>query len=689
MPKYRLVTEEDAPESGQVTDQGFMIGEDTGKTKRFKLAFDEDQREPTAPDMTVGRAAGLGARVGLQAIPSAVAGLPALAMDAYDSLRNATAMGMNTLLPKEYEQPLIPPFRHSGMVADVGEQMADAAGTPRPVGKLESGLVGLGTAGASAVGGAGLYGAGARALSGGAAPIAANVGAQVSRTGMGALRQAAADAEQFVATAQNAVGPTTQMVLQELGRGPLMQGLSSVGGAYASDIAREMGAPPALILGAGMVGGAATGLGVTGATRTGGAGRALVRPFTAAGRDVIAGRVLNRLATNPIFAREQMENFVELVPGSQPTMSQVSRDPGLIAAETGFRNTLDTGVAPGGGNRIGQRLSEQNSARQAYLGRVARDEQTLERATAKRDRTFDEEAAPAFREKSPVGVDPAPVLDLITQIRRSPRGVQQPVQQALTYAEQRLTQRGVDLTDPEVLYEVRKDLANAARGRYSGDASNMRHAAGELMTVVRRLDRIIENGAPGYARYMRLYERRSIPIDQMTGAQNIRTGGQVTARDPVSREPTLSNGRFQTAMQRAARNGDMDRMTEGQIRTIQRVADDLDRGAAPTTNVAKVPGSDSMRNFSIANVIGRILGDNVPPEVSAVGQKLLAPLSWFYSMPDEQIGQLLVDAALDPRLAASLMRRATEASVEDIARELAWRSRNSAVSASVYPHAAE
>lgn len=648
MAKYRLAIDPDEEEQPAVTEQGFALGENTAKSGRFRLAIDETQESPP-PEMTAKRAGGLAARMGVQAIPSAIAGIPALAMDAYDSLDNIGRMGINAVLPEEQEMPLIPPFRHSGAVSDFGTRVADAVGTTKPASQMERGVVDIGSAALSAGGGAGGY---------------------------------YAAAKQF----KNA-GPTLSLIMEELGRGPGMQALGATGGAYATDLAQQSGAPPALVLGAGVIGGTATGMGATGATRLAGAGRAAYRPFTTAGRDVMAGKVINRFATNPALSAEYMENAVELVPGSKPTMAQVSRDPGLIAFENGVRTTLDTGAAPGGGNRLGQRYSDQNTARQDYLGQVAGTPQDIKAAQTFRKQAYDDVARPAFDGKSPVGVDPQPVFDRIARIRQSYDGKRKEVQGAIGFVEERLSQKGVDYTDPEQLYAIRKDLANAREGKYSGK-EDLRYAKGELNQVISALDRTIEQGAPGYAKYMRLWAERSKPIDQMKTLQKARDAGAAQMSDPVTGRDTLQLGRFQTAIQKAAASGAMDKMTPDQIKVVQNVIDDLDRGSANSSNVARLPGSDTMRNFSIGSVIGRIIGDN-PGPTGANAQAGLQRgagklLSWIYAMPDEQVGQLIVDAVLDPKLAARLSKQASQAEIESIARELALRSRVGAGASALY-----
>jgi hypothetical protein len=57
-------------------------------------------------------------------------------------------------------------------------------------------------------------------------------------------------------------------------------------------------------------------------------------------------------------------------------------------------------------------------------------------------------------------------------------------------------------------------------------------------------------------------------------------------------------------------------------------------------------------------------------EVPPAFAKVVAPMNWLYNGSDDAIRQLLVDAMLDPQLAAKMMRRATQATVEPLSEEL-------------------
>lgn len=623
-------------------------------------------QEQTANDNSNERGMGeeLGRQVGLtgRAAVTGIAGIPNLIGDAANTAINLGTSGINTAFGTK-----IPAL---AMPSQVTQDAMTSMGVPQPENMMER---------IANVGGAALAGAG------------------------GATR---------VATAVRDM-PVMQMVLQELGRGPNWQAAGALAGATAVEGVKEAGVDnPLALAGAAIVGSTIPGAGLTGARRGIGAAAQLAAPFRSVepngllpgiSREVIAGKVLNKFATTPGITPQVMSGAREIVPDSAPTISQASRDPGLIAAESGIRNALDGGAATSG--RIGQRLSQQNSARQAELDRITLpsvpvppggtpQRGTLEYAQAKRDRAVTQNQAAAFRNAG--SADTAPVLQSIDSVLRRPTGAKAAVQQAMTFARGRLEQGREDLSNPETLYAIRQDINDYRLGKYVGDDQGSARLAGsELREVIGSLDNAIDQAAPGYRRYMELYAKRSRPLDQQEALRDLRERGQVSGSDPVSQERILTLGKYGTAVRKAISTGalantvDGAKLSDAQLRTIQNVVDDLDRASAPNAATMKVPGSDSFKNFSVASIIGRIVGDNL---VDAPGgkamQTIAKPLAWMYTLPDEAIGQLLVEATLDPRLASRLMRQASAYEVQSIAAELAQRAAAQAKGAVVYSNAA-
>lgn len=650
----------------------------TGRTVDFDPFAGEEKPQGGGVSDYVNRAynmsnkidAGLG-RVVTQAIPNAVLGLPALAADAYDSLSNLAIRGFNTMAPSMGQRPMayIPPFRSSQAVQQLGEKAADVAGFPRPQTKLGQGLTNIGTAMLSAGTGA----SGARALLN-AAPSVAAV-------------------------------PSMAMPLQALAQAPTAQAIGAGTSSLAVDLAKGAGiTDPRMLMAIGAVGGMGPGSTTKATTGT---VKAIANPLTRSGKEVAVGNVLNELATNPAVAQRNLETATQIVPGSAPTVAQVGRDAGLAAAETALRGSDKQ-------NLIGNRISQQNAARQAELGRVAGDEGIFEAAKAKRDAAYTDFAEPAFTNKTPVEIGRQwidnPILRKITTIRESKEGARKTVQDAMDEAEALLTQERVDITDVENLYQIRKDLALARDGKLSGkgksgaELANMSTARSQINDVIKSLDEVIEKGAPGYAKYLNLYAKRSIPLDQLEALQKIRSRAILSAPDPVTGEAILSQSKFTQLLRnnldaglniRGGQSGfwktgqarsDSANLSSNQIATLDRVAADLDRGAAATSATAKVPGSDTFRNLSIANVIGRVIGDRQAKVLSEspVGGAVTSAFGYLYHIPDQQIQQLLLEAWLDPKLAAKLMQKATEANVESVADELGKRFAAQSAATAIY-----
>ncbi len=620
-----------------------------------------DGPELDAPPSQAGQYAGLTARAAVQGVPSAIAGLPALAADAYDSLDNATRMGWNLAAPilGMKERPLLPSFRASQGVADLGKKSADILGLPQPQTKMQQGLVDIGTAASGAAGGAGIANLTARALPG-AIPGMVNF-------------------------------------MRELGSAPTLQTLGAVGGATATDFARREDMPPLAQLGLGVMGSMAPGAGATIGGRGAAGAFQAIKPFIQSGKEQIVGDILNTLSTTPNATAMRLKSAPVLVPGSLPTTAQASGDPGLIAGTIGAGAGMDIK------SQLAMRASEQNTARQAELNRITmpqgpqNERGTLDYAQAKRDATVDQNMVPAFGtgqqaraqtvamgEQSASGVgfaDTKPILGKIDEILASTKGARKDVQDAMAFAKDRLTQPNVDLQDPETLYSIRKDLANARDGKYNSEKSNLALARGELGDVMSSLDDAIDNAAPGYRRYMELYKQRSIPLNQTLGINTLRARSENPIPDPMTGQRILAPGKFGVQLRKAIASGALGKgvgnanLSDSQIGTMQNVAQDLDRSAAASAATVRVPGSDTFRNYSIASIIGRVIGGGFEHSKGGrtAADAVATPLSWLYRYPDEAISELMVNAMLDPKLAGRLMENATQARVQHISTELASR----------------
>lgn len=444
------------------------------------------------------------------------------------------------------------------------------------------------------------------------------------------------------------------------------QAAAATGGALASGAARESDASPMMqvvgSLGGSMLGGSAT----TSAPVLTRAVKESVRPFTQAGREAITGNVLRSLATDAEKAIDAGSRYVPTVSGYQPTTAQATRDIGLISAETAIRG-LDVGKA-----KFGVQGIEANRARMAILDRLAKDEGTLQSAIAKRNEVTSPMRENAFAQST---VDPETFQSAVTltvnktidDILASPAGKRSTVQSVMDDARSDIGRAST----PQELYEIRKDLRAAAQGLLDKSSKNgpssgaYKVAKNELEQVIRSVDDAIESAAPGYKDYLRKYSQSSKGIERLEAAQEFKGKVLSTTPDPSSGEYLISQPSFVRAIRSAEKDT---KLSNTQLAVLKKVAADLDSGVL--ARGVKVPGSDTFKNMSTANVIGGIIGKQMFGDVPPAFSKMMAPMNWLYNGTDDAIRELLVDAMLDPKLASRLMTKASVVTVEPLSKEL-------------------
>lgn len=449
-----------------------------------------------------------------------------------------------------------------------------------------------------------------------------------------------------------------------------LQATGAAGGATAASVGREEGVGPLGQIGLAAMGGmmapTATST-LAGATARG--TREVVRPFTEAGREKITGEVLRSLSANPEQAMQRAATYQPPLPGYRPTTAQATRDVGLISAEVPIRGLDTTG-------RFATQAAEANRVRNAILDRMAKDQDTLAAAVRKRDEVTTPLRENAFAQST---VDPDTFRSAITlttnktidDILESPVGKRITVENAMNFAKRRIS----TATTPEELYEVRKDLRYAAQGLLDKDGSAYSLAKGQLEQVMRSVDEAIEAAAPGYRDYLQKYAAASRGIERLEAAQTFRGKVLSTTPDPSNiGDFLISQPAFTRAIRAVLDDPQMKGLSKTQVSALQRVSKDLDEGVL--ARATKVPGSDTFKNISTANVIGGIIGKQIFGESPQFLQKVSAPMNWLYNGTDDKIRELLVEAMLDPKLASRLMAKASETTMEPLSRELQRKAIN-------------
>jgi hypothetical protein len=452
-------------------------------------------------------------------------------------------------------------------------------------------------------------------------------------------------------------------VFNLLSRYPAQQVAAAGAAGAAGGTLRESGASPGAQMGgamlAGMVAPGGPKLPLT--QRALAAPAAVVQPFTQAGREVIVGNVLNRLATNPEAAQARLAAAAPLVPGVRPTTAGTAFDPGLAASETAIRALDQSGAFPS------QISGNQQALLDAYR-RLSGGPGSIPYAETKRAGITGPMREEAF---GAVTVQPEifqsgiglVVNKAVQNVLDSPVGVRQDVESAMNWA----TSRIAKARSPQELYEVRKDLAAAAQGKYNQENPSLRLAKGQLTDVINSIDDVIEAAAPGYSAYMDKYRKMSGPIDQMRLLQDIER--RVTTGQPnlMTGEPVLAAGALRRQLATRAEEIGADLSPAAQ-RRLDNIITEINRGMAATAPGVKVPGSDTFRNMSMGNMIGKIFSESMASNTTL--RTMTRPLDFLYKLPDDKIQQLLVEAMLDPQTAAVLMSRANMMKVEPLAKSL-------------------
>ena len=450
---------------------------------------------------------------------------------------------------------------------------------------------------------------------------------------------------------------------------PKAQTAAALTASTAGGMLREGGAPPAIQAGgailAGMVAPGGAKLPVT--QRVLEAPGAVIRPFTQTGREVIVGNVLNRLATDPERAALNLQQAQPLVPGVRVTTAAGARDPGLAAAETAIRALDQSGAFPSVLSANQQALLE--SFRK--LGGRGGDVTTpgsIPYAEAKRTSVTAPLRESAFANKQPVSIEP--ISNAISGIMSNPATQRKTVDEAMSYVSGLLNKRVNPETgtiDPMALYSVRKDITDAMAGKLAGEQANLRLAKGQLADLLPVIDNAIESGAPGFKSYMEKYGKSSSAIDQMrllqgieskvtTGQPNLMTGEPVLAASALRRQLASKAEEIGTQLSPAAQT------------RLDNIINEINRGQAATAPGVKAPGSNTFQNMSMGNMIGRVFSESLADNTTL--RTMTRPLDFLYKLPDQQIQQLLVEAMLDPKLAATMMGKANIMKVEPLAQSL-------------------
>lgn len=402
----------------------------------------------------------------------------------------------------------------------------------------------------------------------------------------------------------------------------------------------------------------------------------LARPFTDTGR----GKIADSLVTKFAAGAPNIVQPGEIVPGSVPTLAEVSDNSNVARLQNAVR---DINPQP-----FDERAQANNAARGDFFGNAAGTPQDLEAAQQLRAGI-----KPDFRNATEA--NPAAVNRAINRILQSPSGQRDAVRTALTGIQNKLfvdnplsdrigraigpindalssgqlgaqnqadftearrllnsAQRGYtseeDLTsglnklankqkivgpldnalgvikegdtvfqdDPAQLYGIRKALTDKLSPLAARAGSDAGLASRELMVIKGGLDRAIEKAAPGYTDYMQNYTAASKPIDQMSFLQGLNL---TDAKGTYTLQKVQNALQNIQKLQGAKGVNAAKSLTPDQIGTLTSLRDDLLR--AQRINSGKSFGSNTVQNainnFGLGRV-GRLSASALPTATGAL-----------------------------------------------------------------------
>lgn len=407
--------------------------------------------------------------------------------------------------------------------------------------------------------------------------------------------------------------------------------------------------------------------------------RSVAAPFT--NPQSLVGPALDKMAPN--MSRDAMvdalRNHANLVPGSMPTTAQVLQTPEAVMAEKSVANT------PQGKIAITERQNANNAARLDLIRKHAGTEDDLTRAILQRRQNADPMTA-AVNSGAPI--DASPVLAHLHSIASSGLGTDPVIRSAVADARRVITDQGVAgendglFVKPDILDGIRQNVRGYLTKNASNGAVSSRQEAA-LEPLKNTIVDTINAGIPGYRDYLAAYRSDSVPVNTMERLQNLGAHLDTGALD-ANGNPTFSLNNARKAVK------DIDRaqypIAPDASAGVDNVLADLQRESV--SNSIRSPGSDTALNLQspswlaqqlygdafsakpglvtkavgggIGAGVGYLAGGGFGPTAagwaagtgSALGVKLASKLA---SSGSNRVNQTLIDALLDPNVAASIL----------------------------------
>lgn len=403
---------------------------------------------------------------------------------------------------------------------------------------------------------------------------------------------------------------------------------------------------------------------------------AVVSPFTQSGQEELALSALNRFARDPNAIRNAAVD--ELVPGSKPTLAEVTGDPGIAQLQRASH-----AQSP----EVGSAMAESRTARigawkNALLDIAGSHDDRLMMEEARRA-TADEFYGKAYEKGIDIRRDPATghfrtnaqitgIKGEITKLMRTP-AMADAVKEARRLAANDINSKYTNMKDlagsVQGLDYVQRALGDKIEAAVKAGGKNEARILGNLRS---RLLTTVDNLSPDYAAARASFAEMSKPINRMEVGSYLYDKLFPALSDLGAERMTqqkfaaaLKDGDAMAAKATGFAGAKLrDVLSPQDMDMIINVGKDLGREAAAIEK-GKVPGSPTAQYLAAANIMRSIFGplglpDSLTERIaqSAVGEtfgkwKTFNPLD----VPEKRIQNKLGQMLTDPKLAQQVGTR--------------------------------
>lgn len=300
----------------------------------------------------------------------------------------------------------------------------------------------------------------------------------------------------------------------------------------------------------------------------------------------------------------------QLVPGSNPTLAQITQDPNHALIERQLQQKNPAAF---------KELEDNNeAARQQHFEGSVGTPQDIDAMETAREAQRVSDTANIFKQGQKANAQP--VVDKIDEILNGPGGKRDAVVSSLNNIRSKLVDDTGKLeNDPETLYKsVQKQIADLLDKKDLSNSSG-RQASRELLQVKEVLDKTIDQASPGFQKYLDNYSSASTKIDAARWLQGLKLT-DVTGRFTLAKvKNALDNAK---RLQNTPGIHEAKGVTPAQIDVLQNIHDDLLR----RENVARASmprGSNTNQNELMNNAMNSSLAGKANTLMGGNGHEIV------------------------------------------------------------------